>query len=231
MLLAEWDGAGQRLQARQESLSSLELVMKAQRAQLENEQRTQRSMLRSIREERSAHEAMLKELKAGAARLQGLLASFDRKTEDPADDEAGDEPEGEFAGLRGGLCYPAPGPVTVGFGRQVHPEFNTVTMHNGIEIGAAKGTTVKSVAPGVVRFAEWFRGYGNLVIVDHGEGYYTIYAHLSRIGVSVGQQVNKGGPVGNVGDTGSLHGASLYFEIRRHQKPLNPISWLANCAL
>jgi septal ring factor EnvC (AmiA/AmiB activator) len=231
ILIDEWSKARERLKVKQGSLVSLERVLNTQQEQLESERRSRQAMLRSIREERSAHEAMLEELKASASRLRGVIAEIDRRSMESEVEGPGEDAEvSAFAGLRGSLCYPAPGQVTIGFGKQVHPQFNTETMHNGIEIGAADGAPVRSVFKGVVRFAEWFRGYGNLVIVDHGAGYYTIYAHLSRIRVSVGQEVRRGGLVGNVGDTGSLSGPSLYFEIRHHQKPLNPAAWLANCA-
>ncbi len=133
--------------------------------------------------------------------------------------------------MRGSLCYPASGPVTSRFGKKVHPEFNTVTMQNGVEIGAPLGAPVKAVHPGIVRYAKWFRGYGNLIIIDHGEGWYTVYAHLNTIAAGVGSRVNKGDVIGTVGDTGSISGASLYFEVRHHQTPRDPAGWLGGCAL
>jgi len=143
--------------------------------------------------------------------------------------EAEARPENDFEGLRGRLCSPAHGPVISEFGRKVHPQFNTVIPQNGIEIGAAAGSPVRAVAPGTVRFAQWFQGYGNLVIVEHGGGYYTIYAHLADFRVGPGARVNKGAVLGTVGDTGSLSGPLLYFEIRRHETPLNPAGWLGGC--
>ncbi|HUT54463.1 MAG TPA: peptidoglycan DD-metalloendopeptidase family protein [bacterium] len=230
-LLSDWRAAEERLLARQESLKSLEAVAREQREQLADEKQAQTRLLSAIREEKSAHEAMLEELQAAAARLSGVIASLDRGAGAVED---GDSVEGgtgaPFAQLRGKLCQPAPGPVRSGFGIQVHPKFNTEVMQNGIEIGAAAGARVRAVAPGVVRFAEWFRGYGNLVIIDHGQGYYTIYAHLAEIRASVGASVRKGSVVGTVGDTGSLSGPSLYFEVRRHEKPLDPALWLGNCS-
>jgi septal ring factor EnvC (AmiA/AmiB activator) len=116
-----------------------------------------------------------------------------------------------------------------GFGKKVHPQFNTVVMQNGIEIGAPAGAPVKAVAPGVVRFADWFKCYGNLVILDHGDGYYTVYAHLADLRVRSGQEVPAGALLGVVADAGPLEGPSLYFEVRFHKMPLDPQAWLGTC--
>jgi septal ring factor EnvC (AmiA/AmiB activator) len=135
----------------------------------------------------------------------------------------------DFSTLAGSLCLPASGPITSRYGQKVHPKFGTVIMQNGIEIGAVAGAPVRAVAPGTVRFADWFRGYGNLVIIDHGGGWFTLYAHLANINVSVGQQVGKNKVIGSVGDTGSMTGANLYFEVRHHQQPQDPAAWLGGC--
>jgi septal ring factor EnvC (AmiA/AmiB activator) len=229
-LLTDWRAAEDRLRARQESLKALEGVAREQRGQLNEEKLAQTDLLRRVREEKSAHESMLSELSAAAARLSGVIAGLSRDSGVKEGDSAGPAETAGFAALRGRLCYPAPGPVLTGFGRQIHPKFNTVIMQNGIEIGAAGGAAVRAVAPGVARFADWFRGYGNLVIIDHGQGYYTVYAHLAEIRAQAGASVAKGSVIGTVGDTGSLAGPSLYFEIRYHEKPLDPALWLSNCS-
>lgn len=231
-LMAEWLNAGERLAAKQASLKSLQAVLEDQRSQINSEKRSMTGLLRAIEEEKSTHEAMLSELKASAVRLSGIIAAFDRKSLPPEDGDTVLEDTGEsFSQLRGALCYPSPGRVLSGFGKKVHPRFNTVTMQNGIEIGAGEGAPVRAVFKGVVRFAQWFRGYGNLVIIDHENGYYTVYAHLAGIGAGVGQRVSRGTTIGTVGDTGSLQGTSLYFEIRHHKQPLNPEHWLGSCSL
>ena len=85
----------------------------------------------------------------------------------------------------------------------------------------------RRVAPGTVRLAGWFRGYGKLVILDHGDGYFTVSGHLADIDVEVGDRVSEGEVMGTVGDTGSLEGQGLYFEVRRGRGPLKPAEWLA----
>jgi septal ring factor EnvC (AmiA/AmiB activator) len=118
-------------------------------------------------------------------------------------------------------------PVARRFGRVVDAEFRTATFRKGIDFAAPAGETVRAVAPGAIRFAGWFRGYGRMVIVDHGEGWFTVCAHLDEIGVAVGDAVGTGQPLGTVGDTGSLAGPLLYFEIRKGSEPVDPTRWLA----
>jgi len=132
-----------------------------------------------------------------------------------------------FGALKGKLPFPAPGVIEVGFGRVINPRFNTVTVQKGVDIRAPAGTPVQAVAEGTVAYAGWMRGYGNLLILDHGGGYHSLLAHLSSVAPQVGDHVAAGAPVGEVGDTGSLKGAYLYFEIRRSGQALDPAPWLA----
>jgi septal ring factor EnvC (AmiA/AmiB activator) len=130
-----------------------------------------------------------------------------------------------FASLRGNLGAPVAAPVVQRFGR-VADEFGTETFRKGVEFGARAGDPVAAVADGVVRFAGWFRGYGKIVILDHGESYFTVSGHLDEIAVSVGDALRAGERLGSVGDTGSLAGPRLYFEIRRAGQALDPAGWL-----
>lgn len=133
-----------------------------------------------------------------------------------------------FGALKGKLPFPAPGAIEVGFGRVVNPRFNTVTVQKGVDIRASAGTPVKAVAEGTVAYAGWMRGYGNLLILDHGGGYHSLVAHLSSVAQEVGARVAAGDVVGEVGDTGSLKGAYLYFEIRRAGQAVDPAPWLSS---
>jgi septal ring factor EnvC (AmiA/AmiB activator) len=132
-----------------------------------------------------------------------------------------------FPSWRGRLPWPvAGGQLELGFGRQVDKRFGTVTVHKGIDIRALKGKPVKSVFAGQVVFAGTFRGYGLLVILDHGEGYYSLYAHLDSLAVKKGNRLRQGQVIGRVGETGSLKGAYLYFEIRQGGRAVDPQGWL-----
>jgi murein DD-endopeptidase MepM/ murein hydrolase activator NlpD len=108
----------------------------------------------------------------------------------------------------------------------VHPRFGTRTFKNGVDIAAGEGTDVAAVYPGHVVYTGWFKGYGNLIILDHGNDYFTLYAHVADMLVREGDDVKQGQRIGTVGDTGSLAGALLYFEVRYQGKPLDPVEWL-----
>lgn len=131
-----------------------------------------------------------------------------------------------FAPNKHRLPWPASGPVRVAFGQRVELAFGTVTSHNGWDIGAAAGTRVQAVAAGRVVYAGWLRGYGQMVIIDHGAGYHSVAAHLASVDTEVGNSVTPGDQIGTVGDTGSLRGTVLYFEIRYQGKPVDPRDWL-----
>lgn len=131
-----------------------------------------------------------------------------------------------FGALRGKLPLPTSGRIEVGFGKVVNPKFNTVTIQKGVDIRAPEGTPVKAVGPGKVAYAGWLRGYGNMMIVDHGDGFFTLMAHLAQLGRAVGDAVAGGDVLGTVGDTGSLKGPYLYFELRQKGRPVDPALWL-----
>jgi septal ring factor EnvC (AmiA/AmiB activator) len=129
--------------------------------------------------------------------------------------------------LRSGLPWPvAEGVVIRRFGTTVDADSHAEIVSNGIEFRSAPGTPVYAVADGDVVHAGWVRGFGRVVIVDHGEGHHTLYAHLARSDVGVGDAVARGGQVGEVGDTESQNGAKLYFELREHGHPRDPTPFL-----
>ena len=113
------------------------------------------------------------------------------------------------------------------FGPETHPRFGTSINNNGIDIAAQLGTPVRAVAKGRVEYtSEDYASYGPIVILNHGDGFFTLYAHLSEILVAVGQEIPAGQIVGRVGDTGSLKGPILHFEVRKGGSALNPEAWL-----
>ena len=184
----------------------------------------------SRREERTALLAALRSARALQERLAAEAAAQARKLSAYVDSLPAGRPGGTrtaFARRRGHLVPPADGPVSVGFGKVVNPKFNTVTVQNGLDIGAPAGAPVRAVAPGRVVHAGWFKGYGNLVIVDHGDGYHSLVAHLGSMQTAMGEELEAGGVLGTVGDSGSLKGAYLYFELREKGKPVDPLPWLA----
>jgi murein DD-endopeptidase MepM/ murein hydrolase activator NlpD len=179
-----------------------------------------------IQNEREAYEAAAEELERTARRIRSLLDQLERQ-------RLGEAPgalppyEGDFGAGKGRLEWPVEGRVVGSFGNEKHPRWNTVTFNSGIDIAAPLGTDVRAVARGRVDFVSADYGsYGQMVILNHGEGYYTLYAHCSAILVSRGQEVNAGSVIARVGDTGSLKGSVLHFEIRKGRSAQNPAEWL-----
>jgi septal ring factor EnvC (AmiA/AmiB activator) len=118
--------------------------------------------------------------------------------------------------------------LEIGFGPILNPRFNTVTLQKGIDLRAPEGSAARAVWRGRVVFAGWFQGYGNLVVLDHGDAYYSLYAHLQKIKPEVNDVLEAGDLVGSVGATGSLKGAYLYFELRHHGEALDPAPWFSS---
>jgi septal ring factor EnvC (AmiA/AmiB activator) len=194
------------------------------RAQLVAEQETKRGLLSRARADRTRERGLLIELETAARGLERALENLD-----PGAAPAVDAP-GRFAAQRGRLPAPVRGRVVRGFGRSLDAEFRTETYRKGIDFEAPEGTRVSAIAAGRVRFAGWFSAYGNLVIIDHGDDYFSVHGHLSEISVAVGDEVETGSRIGSLGDTGSLSGPKLYFELRRGKTPLDPAAWLARGA-
>ncbi len=136
-------------------------------------------------------------------------------------------PEGKgLQVIRGRVPWPVSGKIISYFGKSKDPQFHLEVDNSGIQIQAPMGSPIHAVSAGVVKYADWFKGFGKLVILDHGRGYYSLYAQASELKVSEGDSVAAGQVLGLVGDTDSLVGSSLYFEIRKNGVPQDPLRWL-----
>jgi septal ring factor EnvC (AmiA/AmiB activator) len=194
-----------------------------EQAALERERRSKSDVLRVARRDRALERAILVELEKAAHALETTLAELGR-----AERKHGEWVDGSgFGARRGALPLPVRARIAARFGKVVDAEFLTATFRTGIEFAAPAGKRVRAVSKGEVRFAGWFRGYGKIVILDHGDEYFTISGHLSEIDVEVGDRVREGSAIGRVGDTGSLAGPLLYFELRRGGEPIDPTGWFA----
>lgn len=131
-----------------------------------------------------------------------------------------------FPAHKGLLIMPVNGRIINLFGPYKNPKYNITNFRSGIDIKADHGEPVRSVFKGKVIYSNWFKGYGNMIIIDHGNSYYTVYAHMQEIFKSKGDEVDAGEVIATVGDTGSMTGSKLYFEVRHHGKPINPLKWL-----
>jgi murein DD-endopeptidase MepM/ murein hydrolase activator NlpD len=122
--------------------------------------------------------------------------------------------------------WPVRGPITSPFGMRVDPITGRYALHSGIDIGADYGTPIQAAADGIVIFSSWYGGYGNAIIIDHGSGLSTLYAHCSAMYVQLNQPVQRGQVIGAVGATGYATGPHLHFEIRVNGVPVNPLTRL-----
>ncbi len=207
-----------------------------QTRRLERLESTGQRYLRALRTEQAVSRARLtrfKDLLATVSAEQNRMSRVISELEQTEKELAGMVSDMQstvgsngFRGRKGQLPFPTKGRVEVGFGKVVNPRFNTVTVQKGLDIRATEGASVASVGPGNVVFSGWLKGYGNLVIVDHGGNYHSLYAHLANSQVEVGNAVEEGETIGQVGDTGSLKGAFLYFEIRKGGQAVDPLPWL-----
>jgi septal ring factor EnvC (AmiA/AmiB activator) len=209
------DLAATRAELERKTREALELraVLERTRRGLDADRRRKEKLLTEIVERKETHAAYLQELEEAEARLQLLLQGL------TADDVAVPIPA-----FKGNLPWPVAGRVRIGFGRRKHPKFDTYTIENGIEIAAPEGAAVTAVHEGTVAFADRFRGYGLMVVLDHGGKHHTLYAHLADVRVQPGQQVAAGQVLGVVGS--SVEGPGLYFEVRFQGRPEDPADWL-----
>ena len=198
---------------------------------LAQQRQQKQSTVKEIQTQRQAYEQAAAELERTARSIQTLLARLESKRKAAEQQQSpGRQPvpyTGDFARGQGSLEWPLRGEIVGRFGPETHPRFNTTTMNNGIDIRADIGTPVRAVAKGRVDYtSEDFGTYGQMIILNHGDGFYTLYGHLSEISVSNGQEISSGQVIGRSGDTGSLKGPILHFEVRRGASPQNPTSWL-----
>jgi len=217
-----------QMQEHRKALEDLELMEKKQSAvvlrrsreqeTLQKARRSKKILLAEVKQDAASLEKMLQELRAKAARLNELVKKLETGGVQPY--------TGNLAGLpaqKGRLLWPVPGKLRVGFGTSRHGELGTLIESHGFDIEAAAGTPVNAAASGKVIFANSLRGYGKLIIVDHGSKYYTLYAHMARFTKQVGDPVAAAEVIAYSGYEGR---DAVYFEIRQGGKPLDPGDWL-----
>jgi murein hydrolase activator len=180
--------------------------------------------LTKLTQEKESYERALQELERSASRIDSLLRELEQRRRAAA----AKPPSGSLPrGVKGGLPWPAEGSVSTYFGRQKHPTFNTYVQRKGIEIRTSEGSAIHAVMPGTVVYADWLKGYGLVIILDHTNGFFSLYAHASKILTSVGAQVRSGQAIGETGDTGMTGENTLYFELREGTEAVDPLQWLA----
>jgi murein hydrolase activator len=194
------------------------------RAALEQQAAQQRRLVASVQDDKLTHEQAAREMEEAARALSGEVHELEQAPR--AEQSRPEEPP--VRRMRRKLLFPVEsGRIEARFGRSVDERYGTVTLQRGIDVRCDEGTPVRAIHAGRIVHAGWFHGYGNLIIVDHGDGYFSLMAHLGTLARGKGDDVRRGDVVGTVGDSGSLKGTYLYFELRQGQTPLDPEQWLS----
>ena len=187
--------------------------------------------LNRIRQDKSALANYMQEKSSGVKQLESIIKKV-------LEDKARNEREArirqqqqalktkEFNLLRGQLPWPTEGRVISKFGKQWNSRLKTTTDNPGIDIKGQPGSSIRSTMSGVVTTITYIRGYGTTIIIDHGGGFYTVYSHVTNIQTQVDSEVRSGDVIAYMGDSGSVNGAKLHFEVRGKGQKLDPEKWL-----
>ena len=212
-----------RLMNQQEAKRRWAAEYERQAAAVHRERSHREALLAHIRSQQEVQRSTIESLKEAARELEMEIQSLSRRFEG----EAFRTPPSSkpLASMKGLLIFPVKGKILNSYGPYRHPRLNIQAFRNGVEIAAERGEPVKAVHGGTVLYASWFRAYGNIVVIDHGDHYYTVYAHLEDVFKSVDHKVEAGDVIATVGDSGAMGATGLYFELRHHDRPLDPIEW------
>jgi septal ring factor EnvC (AmiA/AmiB activator) len=205
------------LQAELDRLTGLKNQKAGQLARLKGLKQEKLDMIARINQQRDLNSRLLDELQQESENLTRVL---DEKT------TAGVAEALDLGLYRGRLSWPLSGSVISSFGRKKSAKFNTYTMNNGIEIKPDRSDEIRAVGGGEVIFCDYFKGYGNLLILQHAGNFHTLYGHCAAFLKKLGDRVGTDEVIALAGSSGSLYGKALYFEIRRSLKPLDPLLWL-----
>lgn len=202
-------------------------------ASLSSQKSEREKQLSRAKKDKATLLAQINEKEKAAAELSELIATLEQEREERLKELArhrersGIKKENPFLTDQGQFMWPVEGEIVSRFGMHKHPTLKTVTENSGIDIKAPKGTSIKSISDGVVTTITYIKGFGNTIIIDHGSGFYTVYTHVENVKVTVDQYVSTGTIIAEVGDSGSLEGSLLHFEIWKNKEKLNPEKWLA----
>ncbi len=210
--------------------SRLETEKKREELHLKKEKVGRSKLLEEVKDKKAAYEQAIREMEESARQIQAIIDRLEREQKEAPPSQVGQPeftlPAGPFLDFKGKLPWPVQGTVVRKFGQQMHPKYKTVTFNNGIDIKAPYGAEIRAVFAGKVLYAGWLRGYGKFLILSHQKGFYTLYANASELLVEEGDLVQAGEVIAQVGETGSLDGPKLHFEVRHIKDQLNPLEWL-----
>jgi len=208
----------------------LEARYERNRKELAGQQKEREALLARIQKEKADAQARIEELEAAARRVDETIASLERREEKAREQAAAEPPDKEqkdFSEYQGLLKMPVEGKIVSRYGKYTEPHSGAKSFKNGIEISAGHGAPVKVVFDGETSFADWISGFGRVIIVSHGNSYYTVYGHLEELFAGEGDTVKAGEVIATVGNSGSATAAPvLYFEVRHRGNPQDPLDWI-----
>ena len=199
---------------------------------LEQRRRVRNKELGNLKRDRQKMSVALNQRKKAAQQMESIISRLDRERVARIAELERRRKEMALLGsvpfkeLKGKLPWPIEGKVISRFGTYQNPNLKTVTENTGIDIHGSEGTEVRSIYDGIVTTVTYIRGYGNTVILDHGDGFYSVYTHVMDVEVEENSYVNARDIIAHVGDSGSLEGTKLHFEIWGNKDKLNPELWL-----
>lgn len=199
--------------AQKNEVALLRQQLLVQKENYEQEAAEEQKLIARLREQRSALEAAEAKLAQDSEQIGALIRQKVAAQ------------TGVIRGT-GRFIFPSNARLSSGFGNRVHPILGYSRFHAGVDFAASYGTTIRAADSGRVIFSGWYGGYGQAVIIDHGDGLTTLYAHASRLFVREGQAITQGQPIAAVGSTGLSTGPHLHFEVRQNGNPVNPAAYL-----
>ncbi|NCO36051.1 MAG: hypothetical protein AUJ92_04895 [Armatimonadetes bacterium CG2_30_59_28] len=201
------------LRHQERQIESAQAQVEQKKKEIATQAERERQLLFKVCHERAAYEANLRELEQSSREITAMIQRL-----------AAPSSGGGVTAWRGGFIRPVSGRITSSFGYRFHPIFKVRRIHTGVDLSARSGTPIRAAAGGRCIFAGWQRAYGKMVIIDHGGGLATVYAHCSSTSISSGSRVSQGQSIAHVGSTGASTGPHLHFEVRRNGRPVNPMT-------
>jgi septal ring factor EnvC (AmiA/AmiB activator) len=193
-------------------------------AVVKREQSRREELVHRIRTEKRAQVDAVVSLQEATRMLERKILALIRPS--GSRDELAKTPAQPITASKGLLIFPVKGKIVSSYGPYRHPRLNIPAFRNGIDIAAERGEPVLAVYGGTIIYSSWFIGYGNVVIIDHGDHFYSVYAHLEDAFQSVDNRVEAGDVIATAGDSGAMGSTGLYFELRHHDRTLDPLEWL-----
>jgi len=215
------------LENREEILSLLKKEVEKEKENIDFSIKARKSIINKIDSQKEVYLKSLKELEQSSQEIKNIIERiYKQREEDSKRVTQKEVPAITLKPKKGILALPVQGKLISGYGRHKNTDFNTYTFNSGIDISAPLGQVVHAAGSGEVIYTGSIKGYGQIIIIDHGGRITTLYAHLSKILIDIGEKVKKGQIVGQVGDSGGVSSTRLHFEVRVEGKPTDPMNWL-----